>query len=44
MVAVKFPLGRYGDNHVTPNLLFDPRDPAAAPPPETYSGGPARWK
>ena len=29
-----FPLGRYGDNHVTPDLLFDPRDPAAAPPPD----------
>ncbi|MCD2191720.1 hypothetical protein [Actinomycetospora soli] len=27
-----FPLGRYGDNHVTPAMLFDPRDPGARPP------------
>ena len=27
-----FPLGHYGDNHVTPATLFDPRDGAAGPP------------
>lgn len=27
-----FPLGRYGDNHVTPAMLFDPRDSGACPP------------
>ena len=27
-----FPLGRYGDNHVTPDVLFDPGDPTARPP------------
>lgn len=30
-----FPLGRFGDNHVTPAPLFDPRDAAAVPPPGT---------
>ena len=29
-----FPLGRYGDNHVAPDMLFDPNDPAAGPPPD----------
>lgn len=27
-----FPLGRYGDNHVTPAMLFDPHDSNARPP------------
>lgn len=26
-----FPLGQYGDNHVTPAMLFDPRERAAGP-------------
>lgn len=29
---MRFPLGRYGDNHVVPDALFDLRDPAARPP------------
>lgn len=27
-----FPLGRFGDNHVAPDMLFDPSDPSARPP------------
>ena len=27
-----FPLGRFGDNHIAPAMLFDPNDPDARPP------------
>ena len=29
-----WPLGQFGDNHVTPTALFDSRDPSAGPPPD----------
>lgn len=36
VVAVTFPLGRYGDAHVVPDELYDATDPTARPPRDAF--------